>query len=417
MAILKMFQNALAFGNCDLTPFSIAGYGMLCTFLGSCDEAAKYGRLAIQLCEKMESNICIPSTYAIVYSTLHHLRSPLLEGIEPLLKAYRVGVANGEVQYAATSTAISVSMGFCCALPLKSYTEDVKNVCDQLKLLKQECTWSLVVPYWRAAVDLTGAGSGEDWTIARDVFDNLVAQDKIAQDGQIGLMWRNYHMVTYIVSYIFNNFDAASQKRKTMNERSKQGPKSTHFMVYFEMFFSGLLDFALYRKRRRWAELHRARAITKTFQRLVKEGAVNCMGMSLLLQAELASLGRNVEAAKRLYEESIKSFAASGFIHLQAIANERLADFLKLKNKPPLVWQSHLRTATKLYAEWGAGAKVSQLINVHRMPARYSMGDTPCPIISIRGEKIERFAPIRGHIKEEEFISSDFISSDMLTKT
>lgn len=413
IAILNMFQNALLFGSCDLTPFAIAGYGMLCTFLGTFDEAAYYGRLAMQLCETMDSKICVPSTCVIVYSTLHHLRSPLLEGIEPLLKAYRVGVGNGEVQYAATCTAISVSMGFCCALPLKSYTEDVKNVCDQLKLLKQESTWALVVPYWRAAMDLSGVTSREEWTIARDIFDNILADNKAAQESQIALMWRNYHMIAYIVAYIFNDYESAYQNRKIMVQRSKHGPKSTHFMVHVEMFFSCLLDIALYRNKKSWAAFRRAKTATKRMHKLAKGGAVNCVGMSLLLQAELKATGRSIEAAKRLYEESMKSFAASGFIHLQAIANERLADYLRRRNKQA---QSYLRAATKLYAEWGAAGKVSQLVNVHRMPARYSMGDT-CPIISIHGEQIKRFGPIRGHIKEEEFMSSDFISSDMLTKT
>jgi len=202
-----------------------------------------------------------------------------------------------------------------------------------------------------------------------------------------------------------------------MIQGCKNGPKGAHFMVAFEMLFSGLLDFALYHSKRSWSAFRRAKTATKYMLKLKNAGAVNCFGMCMLLQAELKATGRNVEATKRLFEDAIKSFAASGFIHLQAIANERLADFMKRRNKPPLVWQSYLRAATKLYAEWGAAAKVSQLVNDHRMPARFSMGETPCPVISIHGEQIKRFAPIRGHIKEEDFMSSDFISSDMLTKT
>jgi len=176
-----------------------------------------------------------------------------------------------------------------------------------------------------------------------------------------------------------------------------------------------LLDFALYRDSGNWSALRRAKSVTKSMGKLVKGGVVNCNGMNLLLVAELKSLSRSVDQCKRLYEEAIKCFAASGFFHLGAIANERLAEFMKRRNKPDLAWQSYLRVATKLYAEWGAAAKVSQLIEVHQMPARFSMGDTPCPVITIHGEQIRRFAPIEGHIKEEEFLSSDFISSEMLS--
>jgi len=415
MAVLRMFQNALTYGACDFTPFSIAGYGMLCTMLGTFDEAVSYGDLAIQLCERMDTDICIPSTYAIVYSRLHHVRNPLLEGIEPLLKGYRCGVGNGEVQYAASCAASSASMGFHCALPLKAYTEDLKSVCDQLKLLKQESNWALVVPFWRAAMDLSGAGSRDDRATTQSVLSHLSADNASTQEGLIGLMWRTHYMVAYIVLYIFNDFEGASRMRQEMTSKSRVPPKCTHFMVYFELFFSGLLDFALYRDSGNWSALRRAKSVTKSMGKLVKGGVVNCNGMNLLLVAELKSLSRSVDQCKRLYEEAIKCFAASGFFHLGAIANERLAEFMKRRNKPDLAWQSYLRVATKLYAEWGAAAKVSQLIEVHQMPARFSMGDTPCPVITIHGEQIRRFAPIEGHIKEEEFLSSDFISSEMLS--
>ena len=418
MAILHLFRNSLTYGACDFTPFAIAGYGMLCSVFGTPDEADAYGKLALRLCDRMDNDIGTPATYAIVYSTLQHPRSHLLKGIEPLLKAYRIGVGNGEVQYAATCTAVSASMGFHCALPLKSYTEDLKNMCDQLKLLKQESVWALVVPYWRAAMDLSGGGSRDDRASALHIFNNIFAENNSSTpEGQIGLMWRNYHMVAYVVHYIFNNFEGASKTRKEMTRRSKLGTKCTHFMNYFELFFSGLLDFALYRSQGSWSALRRAKAATRTMQKLAKGGFINCVGMYLLLLAELKSFGRSIEKAKRLYEESMNSFAGSGFIHFQAIANERLAELMKRRNKPALTWQPYLRMATKLYAEWGAAAKVSQLIEEHKMPARFSIGDTPCPVITIHGEQIRRFAPIKGHIKEEGFMSSDFISSDLLTNT
>jgi predicted ATPase len=414
MAILRMFQNALIYGACDSTPCSIAGYGSLCAAMGTFDEAVNYGNLAIQMCERMGSEICIPSTYSIVYSTLHHVRNPLLEGIEPLLKGYRCGVGNGEVQYAASCAAISASMGFHCALPLKAYTEDLKSVCDQLKLLKQESSWALVIPYWRAAMNLSGTGSRDDRAMTQHSgLSQFSADNAGSVDGQNGEMVRIYHMVGYIVLYIFNDFEGASRTREKMH--TKTWPKCSHFMGFFELCFSGLLDFALYREKGSWSALRRAKAVTKSMGKLVKEGAVNCNGMNLLLLAELKSLTRNVEECKRLYEAAMKSFSASGFFHLQAIANERLAEYMKKRNKPALTWQAYLRVATKLYAEWGAAAKVSQLIEVHQMPARFSIGETPCPVITIHGEQIRRFAPIEGHIKEEEFLSSDFISSDFIS--
>lgn len=417
MVIMRMVTLALVHGACDYTPFAIAGYGTLCSVLGSLDDAFSYGQMAIKLCEGMKNQVSIPGTYVLVHSVLEHIRKPLLTSIEPLLLAYRVGVSHGEVQYAATCAAASSGIGLHCALPLKAYTEDLKNVCDQLKLLRQENMWALVVPYWQAALDLSGSGTEEERRKARDIFENYSAEmSGTTSAGQVGLMWRNYHMVSYVVCYIFNDFQSAKEMRGEMWRKYDVGPKSLHFMIFFELFFSGLLDVAIYRQKGSWSAWRRARAATKKIQRYVKNGLCNCLGMWLLLKAELHSLRRrHFDTTKRLYEDSMAAFAASGFIHFQAIANERAADYFKGQGKPRRMWQAYLRSSTQLYAEWGAGAKVSQLIEVHRMPARFSMGDTPCPVITIRGEKTKRFTPIEANIAEEDFMGSDFISSDLFT--
>jgi hypothetical protein len=415
IAILRMFQNAIVHGMCDFTPFAVAGYGMLCTALGTMNEAIDYGEKAIQLSEKLDSQICIPSTYAIYHSTLKPWCSPLVESMEPLMKAYTIGVGLGEVHFAAICTSISASAGFHCAVPLKVYTDDLKGFCDQIKVLKQETIWALIIPYWSAAMDLAGAGSREDRMAAHDLVDRLFTGDTGSSSDELGLIWRNHHMIAYIVAYMFNNYEAARSSRRKMDPRCK-APKGTHFMIHFELLFSGLLDYALYRKTGSWLALRRATGKTRQMRRLANEGAVNCEGMSLLLRAELETRQRSIEPAKRLYEESMKSFSKSGFLHLQAIANERLAEFLKRRKQPILLWKSYLRRSIKCYAEWGASAKVNQVTEEYDMPARYSMGCTPCKILTLQDEPGNRFAPIsQDHTKEEDFISSDF-SSAMLTK-
>jgi hypothetical protein len=310
---------------------------------------------------------------------------------------------------------VSVCVGFHCAVPLEVYTENLKNFCDQIKLRKQESAWAIIVPYWSAAMVLAGAGSREERELARDRVFHLSFNDHTGSYvDELGLIWYNHHMIAYIVAYIFNDYETAVASRAKMNERSKV-PKGTHFMIHFELLFSGLLDFAIYRKTRSWIALKRATRKTREMQRLSKGGAVNCEGMSLLLQAELKTRQRSVEPAIRLYEASMECFSKSGFRHLQAIANERLAEFLKRRKVPSLLWQSYLCASIKHYAEWGASAKVNKVTEDYDMPARYSMGGTPCPILTIQ-DKPGHCGPILpDHTNEAELMSTDF-SSAMLTK-
>jgi len=411
-AILLMLQNAIMHGMCDYTAFAIAGYGMLCAARSTMDEALDYGVKAIQLSEKMECQICIPSTYAIVFSTLRHWNNPLKESIEPLRRAYGIGVGAGEPQFAAACLAISAGAGFHCAVPLSVYTRDLKEFSDQAKSLRQENNWALIVPYWSAAMQLAGAGSRSNRKAARDLVDRLFPDSTKRDDGH-GIVWRNHHMVTYIVAYIFQDLKAAVASRKKMDEPCKP-PKSTHFMVSFELLFSGLLDYAIHRKTGSWIAFRRASKKTRQMKKLFKKGAINCEGMSVLLRAEKKARGRRIEPAKSLYDECIKSFSTSGFLHLQAIANERLAELLRTRKAPASLWQPYLRDAIKCYANWGASAKVNQVTEDYGMPARYSMGGTPCPILTIQdapgycGRSL-----ILDRSKEAEIVTAEF-SSDFL---
>jgi predicted ATPase len=408
IVVLRMVRNSIYNGLCNYTPFAIAGYGMLLTVMGSIKEAFNYGSLAMALCRRLKNDICMPGTYLVVFSFLDHLRNPLLGGVEYLLKGYQVGVGNGEVQFAATCMAASAGIGFQCALPLKTYAEDLKNVCVQLKLLKQDLVWSLVAPYWLCALKLCGEATEEQRLTYGNVFGekNFLNSTGIPET-ESGLPWHSYYMVSYIVSYIFNNCDSAYEARKDMRRRNNGGPQGLYFIVYLEVFFSGLLDFAHYRKTRKWKSWRQAKQAIRTLARYVKNGIFNCHGMLLLLEAELQSFGRNFNATKKLYDDATKNFSAAGFLHFHAIANERAAEYM-LEKKRPCWFETYIRTAAKAYGEWGAVAKVQQLVKKHRLRATFATAEKPA-VIRIHNEGSPFVTLIEGHITEELYISSDLI--------
>ena len=79
-----------------------------------------------------------------------------------------------------------------------------------------------------------------------------------------------------------------------------------------------------------------------------------------LVAAEAARLeGREIEAM-RLYEQTIRSASANGFIHDEAIAYELAAQFYAAHGFDKIA-EVHLLQARSCYVRWGAEAKVRQL--------------------------------------------------------
>jgi PAS domain S-box-containing protein len=79
-----------------------------------------------------------------------------------------------------------------------------------------------------------------------------------------------------------------------------------------------------------------------------------------LVSAEIARIeGRELDA-ERLYERSIRSAHANGFIHNEALANELAARFYLARGFEKVA-QAYLRDARYCFLRWGADGKVRQL--------------------------------------------------------
>jgi len=90
----------------------------------------------------------------------------------------------------------------------------------------------------------------------------------------------------------------------------------------------------------------------------------NFENRAALVSAEIARLqGRELEA-ERLYEQAVRSAAANGFVHQQALACETAARFHAARGFEDFA-MLYLRKARRCYQQWGAEAKVRQMDATH----------------------------------------------------
>jgi PAS domain S-box-containing protein len=83
-----------------------------------------------------------------------------------------------------------------------------------------------------------------------------------------------------------------------------------------------------------------------------------------LAGAEIACLDGRALEAMGLYEQAIRLARAHGFIHSEAIANERAAAFHAARGLDTIT-DAYLRSARRCYRIWGADGKVRQLDLLH----------------------------------------------------
>jgi predicted ATPase len=415
LAVLRIVRQSVEHGLCDFAPLAFASYGVLLSAAGNRKEGFRFGNLALKLCDRLdhqaESSVSLPGTYMIVFTMLDHMKNPLLNGVEPLLNGYRIGMANGDFEYASLCISASAAIGFACALPLRTYAEDLKNACAQLKALQQDTIWFQVVPFWQCALNL--AGSSEDPTIltgeAMDEEEFLGSNSGSGENKTACLVY--FYLIRYWVAFLFNDYELARQMKKELDKRTASGLTKSHFLFYMEILFSGLLSVARFRETKKRKRKVEAKQRLKELQKHVKAGMENWSGCYLLLHAEVLGLEGRAELAKRAYDEAMKAFANSGFIHLQALASEKAADYMLQQGRK--TWSdAYIRAAFGLYTEWGALSKAEHLMKRHKPPTRVAKVDEAPPVVTVVGRRPSRFIPIEGHI-EEENPSADFGSSSL----
>lgn len=129
-----------------------------------------------------------------------------------------------------------------------------------------------------------------------------------------------------------------------------------------DCFYRGLSLFHMARKTRKRHFVRHGKKCLARIRRWSEGGCPNVAHFEHLLQAELAAYKGNKFHARNEFEASCVLAARNGFIQDAAFANERYGEFLfeEMDDKASAV--AIMRESIKLYDEWGAKAKVEQVL-------------------------------------------------------
>lgn len=354
--IIRLMNITLKHGQNQFTPFTFATFAMLLAAHNDTNTATEFGQLALEMLQKSKSLVALPRTHLIVYTFTNHIRQPLLNGVEPLLNAHRIGLESGELEYGSLAVSSYASLYVIFGLPLPNFSKDMRTISAQFRHFHQILAQAALVPWWQFGMNLMGECedvlelTGE--AMREEEFENHLS-------GQAPAMTLTF--VRLMLFYIFDRMDLALEMyEKLMKEKQKRILSSTHFMYHFQHFYCGLLNLTMARNTGKQRFKRNAKVHLSCLSDLVSMGAVNCKPMVVILNAEELALAGKPEKVKETYDWAISRCARSGFIHLQAITCERAGLFMY--EQGDTFWAgTYLSQALQTYEEWGAKAKVASL--------------------------------------------------------
>ncbi|MEH2127675.1 AAA family ATPase [Nostoc sp.] len=362
--VVSQLNLCIEYGNAPQTAATYSFYGaIMCGVIGDINSGYEWGKLAIKLQEKYNIRKLEVLVMHLYYGCIWHWKKFLrnIKAQEKLLESYQTGLDTGNNEYADSAIITYCLIKFFGGYSLEDVEQNYVNYIKLIEKNKIEYLIFYIKICQKITINLVNkkANKGKfltehSWNEENEYLKNWV------QISNGWLLLIAYFCQT-ISCYIFKNYEWAFKS-------GINAEKYVKFCSYYlpapqHKFYSSLSFIAHYYNCDKEQQKEIIEQLEKN-QEDMKIWAGHCpanfQNKYDLVEAEKARiLGQNWQA-QELYEKAIQGAKKSKFIHEEAIAYERAAEFhLSLGREE--IGKLYLRNAYHCYSRWGALAKVEAL--------------------------------------------------------
>ncbi|AUB42252.1 Serine/threonine protein kinase [Nostoc flagelliforme CCNUN1] len=362
--VVSQFNLCIEYGNAPQTAATYSFYGaMMCGVIGDINSGYEWGKLAIKLQEKYNTIKLEVLVMHLYYGCIWHWKKFIrnINAQEKLLKAYHTGLDTGNNEYADSAIITYCLIKFFGGYSLEEVEQNYVNYIKLIERNKIEYLIFYIKICQKIIINLVNQKANKGKFLSEHSWDE--ENEYLKNWVQISNGW--LLLIAYfcqtISCYIFKNYEWAFKS-------GINAEKYVKFCSYYlpapqHKFYSSLSFIAHYYNCDKEQQKQIIEQLEKN-QEDMKIWAGHCpanfQNKYDLVEAEKARiLGQNWQA-QELYEKAIQGAKKSEFIHEEAIAYERAAEFYLSLGREE-IGRLYLRNAHYCYYHWGAKAKVQAL--------------------------------------------------------
>ncbi|MEG4201223.1 AAA family ATPase [Microcoleus sp. Pol12A5] len=355
-----MVNLSLRSGN---TVASTTGYGIhgmvLCAFLEDPSAGYAFGKLALNLLEKLNIKKIKSGVMSLFGCFIQHYQERLGATIPTLKAAYYAGIETGDFLHAGFALGGHSNGRFFSGEELNSFIQDMADYSVALAQVKQESARVYVNLGKQAAENLIELVS-QPYCLIGNSYNETLMLTKHQQDNDLTAMAQAY-IYKLLLAYYFGNY-ADARNYIDQAKPCLMAVSGSIFVPIFH-FYAALTYLALFptQPEPEQAELL---AVAATHQTILHQWAhyatMNHLHKWYLVEAERHRVLGEKVAASECYDRAINLAREHQFINEEALANELAGKFYLQWNKQRIA-QEYAIEAYYGYARWGAKAKVADL--------------------------------------------------------
>lgn len=363
--LLKQVNICIEYGNPPLAAYTYSFYGgiILCGVIRDIDLGYEFGNLAVKLMSqsnisKLEA-VVIHLYYGFTWHWKKFLKNVLVE--EQLLSAIQKGIDSGNNEFACYTIISYCLINLFRGDNLEEVNQKNIIYIKLIKQLKQDFSFTNLKTFHQIVFTLVNEYESELFlVIGNNQKEENEYLENWIQSGNGWLLFGAYFSKT-ILHYLFRDYDQAVcqgiQAQKYVQYCASYLPAPQHTFYYSLALLGAYNNCEIEKQREFLKQLEENQQLMKIWLNHCPE---NFQNKYALVEAEKARvLGQNWEA-QELYEQAIQGAKKSEFIHEEALAYERAAEFYLSLGREE-IGQLYLRNAHYCYSQWGAKAKVTAL--------------------------------------------------------
>jgi len=357
--ILKMTELSLEYGTAPESSFAYPLFGaVLITYFGTIEAGYRFGLLALN--NLNESNRALHcKTITAVTNFINIWKHPYRDSLEPLAKAYKLGMESGDIEFALVAAITSSANAFVLGNDLNGITANLEIYNQQARELNQTPMLNMGSVYQQAITNLIEAKE-DPWIFAGPIYDED-QQKKIREESGDKSSATNLYILKLFLTTLFHKNELALIYARTARKGLISVASSTA-IAFFTLYESialiaNLNHVGLLEK----SGIHiRIRMNLRKLRKWSRHAPQNTLHAYHLIQAELARHNRDKITAIENYEKAMQYANQYGFIKEHAFSCELAGRFYASDNKRELALH-HFRKARESYIRWGATTKVKSL--------------------------------------------------------
>jgi len=370
--VSNMIQLSIKHGNCPGSTFAYSTYGLvLCGVVGDIETGYQFGQLSIKLLERLNTDEFKAKTLYGVYVFVYHWKQHIDKTITPLKNIFQIGLTTGDFEYAGWAGMMINVHSFFAGNPVDKLEKDTQEYLQKIKHMTQKTAYLHTCIFIQTLSSLRKPFDKQMLSDPRTFYgDYYSEQDSIKLhslgNDQTALCIEHFNRM--FLSYLLGNYENALKQSEEAENYLNGLVSSAYIPVFY--FFDSLIRLALccddlVDDSLKTGHLEKVEANQQKLGHWAELCPENFANKYQLVEAERASTteDRSLNTIET-YQSSISLAMESGFLHEEAISNERLAAYLLANNQPDIA-KVYLTRAFHLYQQWGAESKLGQLHYKH----------------------------------------------------